>query len=152
MHEKCTAGCNHKMKMLLQTLCSTDFYRFEFSILPIHEAWEAVIRRVSFGFSSWFKPINDGITIEGNPSNRPLFSETKLFARAANVWNIEPLAITSILNIRFAVHLTYLRQVATIFSNFFMFILRFFVVFVTVQYTWVCIVHFLSNKMNIFQK
>lgn len=63
--------------------------------LPIHEAWEAVIRRVSFGFSCSFKPINDGITIEGNPSNRPLFNETKLFARAASVWNVEPLPLRS---------------------------------------------------------
>lgn len=62
-----------------------DFCQFGNSLLPIHEACEAVIRRVSLGFSSVFKPINDGITIEGNPSNRPLFSETKLFARAANV-------------------------------------------------------------------
>lgn len=70
-----------------ESLEKNYLYQFEYLILPIHEAWEAVIRRVSFGFSFSFRPISDGITIEGNPSNRPLFSETKLFASAANVWN-----------------------------------------------------------------
>lgn len=91
-----------------------------------------------------------GIHRIGHCSVKLNYLPGQLMSEILSHWPLHP--ITSILNIRFAVHLTYLRQVATIFSNFFMFILRFFVVFVTVQYTWVCIVHFLSNKMNIFQK
>lgn len=57
----------------------------QFFRLPIHEACVALMCTVSFGFNSLFKPTKDGITIDGNPSNRPLFSDTKLFANAAKV-------------------------------------------------------------------
>lgn len=55
------------------------------SQLPIHEACEDVIRSDSFGLSSLLKPINDGITIDGNPSKKPLFKKTKFLAIAAIV-------------------------------------------------------------------
>lgn len=63
--------------------------------MPIQEACDAVMWSVSFGFWTWFSPTNDEITIVGKPSNKPLFNETKLFANAANVWNLKSLAILS---------------------------------------------------------
>lgn len=53
--------------------------------LPIHEACDGVIRIDSSGFSCSLKPTNDGITMDGNPSKKPLFINTRFRAIAANV-------------------------------------------------------------------
>lgn len=51
-----------------------------------HDAWAAEMRTVSSGFRSKLEPtpVNDGITIEGNPLNSPMFIIMKFLANDPN--------------------------------------------------------------------
>lgn len=73
-----------RKKILLDSKKNVGCFFFE---LPIHKACEGVFCRHSSGFSSRLKPINDGITIEGKPSKRPVFKGMRFRTIAAKLWN-----------------------------------------------------------------
>lgn len=61
---------------------SAIFGRF----LQSHDVWAPVNWTVSFWLTSFFMPVNDGITIDRNPLNAPIFSNMKFLAIAAKIW------------------------------------------------------------------
>ena len=52
-----------------------------------HDDWAAVSTTVSPGFRSGLKPVNDGITIDGNAANSAVFSVIKFLAVTAKIYN-----------------------------------------------------------------
>lgn len=52
-------------------------------MLPNQDACAAVIRKVSLGFNTVLKPVNDGITMLGNAKINPKFQIKKFFAELA---------------------------------------------------------------------
>lgn len=57
--------------------------------LTIHDACEGDINKTSSGFNSLLKPMSDGTTIEGNPSNNPVFKRIIFLTIVANIYEVE---------------------------------------------------------------
>lgn len=68
------------------------------SVLPIHDAWDAVTRSDSSEFISLFSPISDGITIDGNAETNDVLTVMRFRAVTAKIYTEESFSINEISN------------------------------------------------------